>query len=59
MSRMRTISRDVMWDIKTPIRFQYDKIRPFMSLQNQKAIVIDAKVFGLYGVRNVIAPKGQ
>ena len=24
-----------------------------------KKICIDAKVFGLYGVRNVIAPKGQ
>ena len=28
----------------------------FLLTQHQR---IDAKVFGLYGVRNVIAPKGQ
>ena len=30
-----------------------------VSLETYPLSYIDAKVFGLYGVRNVIAPKGQ
>ena len=35
------------------------KIEPNLLLKQLRYYYIDAKVFGLYGVRNVIAPKGQ